>query len=73
MKCEISSKQGVMIPLWIAWCDNHEKPIYSGEQLVTCARNTFNLGNIGSKVMVDDRLIADLNVQNGIGIGKVGL
>lgn len=71
MKCEISSKQGVMIPLWIAWCDNHEKPNYTGEQLVTCAREQYNLGNIGSKVMVDDRLIADLNVRMALESGKL--
>lgn len=61
--CEISSKQGIMIPMWIAWCDNKEHPNYSGEQLTKCAREQYNLGTIISEVAVDNRPVAKLDVR----------
>jgi hypothetical protein len=71
MVCDISSEQGVMIPLWIAWCDNHEKPNYTGEQLTKCAREQYNLGNIGSEVTVDGQRVADLDVRMSLESGKL--
>lgn len=71
MSCEISSKQGLMIPLWIAWCDNHEKKDYNGEQLTNCAREQYNLGNIGSEVIVDGQRVANLNVRMALESGKL--
>ena len=70
-RCQISSDQGIMIPLWIAWCDSHEKPNYSGEQLTKCAREQYNLGNIGSEVTVDGHRVADLNVRMSLISGKL--
>ncbi|HEU4823250.1 MAG TPA: hypothetical protein VFS97_07490 [Nitrososphaeraceae archaeon] len=51
--CEISSKQGVMVPMWGAWCDTGDHKGLSDEQLTKCAREEYNLGNIGSQVKVD--------------------
>jgi hypothetical protein len=53
--CKISSNQGIMIPMWIAWCSTSNKGHEhdSDEQLTKCAREVFNLGNIRSDVLVD--------------------
>jgi hypothetical protein len=42
--CKISSTEGIMIPMWIAWCDSSEHPDYSDEKLTKCAREEYNLG-----------------------------
>jgi hypothetical protein len=73
--CKISSKQGIMIPLWIAWCSTSNKGHEhdSDEQLTKCAREVFNLGNIRSDVKVDGILVAKLDVRMSLipGSGKL--
>lgn len=69
--CKISSKDGIMIPMWIAWCDSSEHPNYSGEQLTKCAREEYNLGNIRSEVKVDGVRVAKLDVRMSIIGGKL--
>jgi hypothetical protein len=66
--CKISSKHGITIPMWIAWCDksgavNPATKSYSDEQLTKCAREVYNLGNIRSDVKVDGHPVAKLDVR----------
>ncbi len=72
-KCDISSKQGILIPLWIAWCSTgdpgHEHD--SDEQLTKCAREGSNLGNIRSDVKVDGIPIANLDVRMSLISGSL--
>jgi hypothetical protein len=69
--CKISPKQGIIIPLWIGWCDTSEHPNYSGEQLTKCAREEYNLGNIRSDVKVDGLPVAKLDVRMSMISGKL--
>lgn len=65
--CKISSNQGIIVPLWIGWCDTGGN---KGEDLMECARRQ-NLGNIGSEVKVDGVPIAKLDVRQSLVSGKL--
>ena len=71
--CEISSTQGILVPLWVAWCSTadpgHEHD--SDEQLTKCAREVYNLGNIRSEVKVDGLPVAKLDVRMSLISGKL--
>lgn len=64
-KCNISTNQGIMIPLWVAWCDTaipaHQN--LRGLKLAQCAREEYNLGHIQSNVIVDGIPVAKLNAM----------
>ena len=71
--CEISSTQGILIRLWIAWCSTsnagHEHD--SDEQLTKFAREEFNLDNIRSDVKVDGLPVAKLDVRMSLISGSL--
>lgn len=60
-RCEITSKQKILIPLWVGWTDASEYPAHSDQQLAYCARGEANLGVITSNVMVDNAPARGLN------------
>jgi hypothetical protein len=64
--CNITSEQGILIPLWIGWCDAGDPRTsqpYQNEPLSKCAREVTNLGTIVSDVKVDNRTAAKLSVR----------
>jgi hypothetical protein len=70
MACKISSKQGIMIPMWIAGCDTgtdlQQLPRFTGtldQKITKCAMAVYNLGNIKSDVTVDGHPVAKLDVR----------
>jgi hypothetical protein len=60
--CQISSYQGIIVPLWIGWCDAGGSP---GVNLTKCAKEE-NLGNIASNVKVDGIPVAKLDVRQSV-------
>jgi hypothetical protein len=72
--CTISSTQGIMVPLWIGWCDSAPSTtttIPTNEPLAKCAREQTNLGNIRSDVSVDGVPVAKLDVKMSIISGEL--
>jgi hypothetical protein len=76
--CEISSNQGIMIPLWTAFMEDSfnekgEQPHkgYSYEQLSKASREEADLGAVTSKVKVDGREIAKLDEVSSMKAGKL--
>ena len=68
--CTISANDTIMIPLWTAWCDSganlddiSDPSVNLDQKLTKCAREVYNLGNIGSEVKVDNAPVSDLNVR----------
>jgi hypothetical protein len=61
--CNITSSQGIMIPMWIAWCDSSETPPVTKEKLADCALARYNIGEITSHVEVDGKPTAELHVK----------
>jgi hypothetical protein len=71
--CQISSDQAVMIPLWVAWCDNTPggRERDPNVPLSKCAREEYNLGNIKSDVLVDGKQVARLDVRMSLISGSL--
>jgi hypothetical protein len=69
--CTISSDQGILIPMWNAWCDTDDHRGLSDEQLTKCAREEYNLGKIGSEVKVDGLPVAKLDVTMSLISGSL--
>lgn len=65
--CDISSKQGIMIPLWPGWCDSGTdkdyKMTYPEKTWTDCARERYNIGHIRAEALVDGHNIAKMDVQ----------
>jgi hypothetical protein len=71
--CKISSKEGIMVPLWIGWCEaSGNSRTLTDEELLKCAKEQ-NLGNIRSDVKVDGVPVAKLDVKQTIIPGSSSL
>ncbi|MGB6532282.1 MAG: hypothetical protein WBF33_29610 [Candidatus Nitrosopolaris sp.] len=55
---KITSKQQILVPLWIAWCDGNEV----GSKHAHYAKKRYNLGHIQSGVNLDGASYAKLDV-----------
>jgi len=60
--CQISSHQGIIIPLWTGWADHDTPGSCQVSNLPECAKLS-NLGNIASDVKVDGVPVAKLDVR----------
>jgi hypothetical protein len=69
--CNVSSEQGILIPIWNAWCDTSDHRGLSDEQLTNCAREEWNLGKIGGEVKVDGVPVAKLDVTMSLISGSL--
>lgn len=71
--CKISSTQGIIIPLWVAFMEDSTPEFhnYTYEQLSKAAREMFNLGAVTSLVKVDGNPIAKLDVVSSMRSGKL--
>jgi hypothetical protein len=64
--CKISSDKGIIVPLWVGWCDSGSSGKNSTEEeLAKCAKEQ-NLGNIRSEVKVDGLPVAKLDVKQTV-------
>jgi hypothetical protein len=63
--CKISSGQGILVPLWIGWCDSGSEKGATAEQLTDCAKRQ-NLGRIISEVKVNGSRVANLDVTQSV-------
>jgi hypothetical protein len=70
--CKISSTQGIIVPLWIGWCDTGGAQGSTTEQLTDCAKRQ-NLGRIISEVKVDGLPVANLDVTQSVNPGSGAL
>jgi hypothetical protein len=64
-ECKIFSNQGILVPLWVGWCDTGANKGATDEQLTKCAKQQ-NLGNIISDVNVDGVPAAKLDVRQSL-------
>ena len=71
--CEISSTQGIMIPLWTAFQEDSlpQYDSYSYAQLSKAAREILDLGAITSLVKVDGKPVAKLDVVSSMRGGSL--
>jgi hypothetical protein len=69
--CNIQSTQGILIPLWIGWCDSSPEGQAPTEPIWKCAREGSNLGNIRSEVKVDGVSVAKLDVRMSLISGSL--
>lgn len=63
-RCSISATQGILIPLWIGWCDTSPGGLVPKEPLSKCARESLNEGDVISRVVIDGNPVATLNARN---------
>jgi hypothetical protein len=61
-KCQISSNQGIMLPLWAGWADHDTPGSCQASNLPQCSR-LEDLGNIVSDLKVDGTPVAKLDVR----------
>jgi hypothetical protein len=61
-ECQISSDQGIIIPLWTGWADRETPRDCQVSNLPQCAK-LENLGNIASDLKVDGVPVAKLDVR----------
>jgi len=65
--CTISSDKGIIVPLWVGWCDtgNPTNRNFNEKQLTECSKRQ-NLGHIRYTVMLDNIPVAKLDVTRNL-------